>query len=207
MKNRIALVLCCIAFWCILSEDARAGIGIGLTCGPVSVNNGNFRNALNNGPQPEYSSTFYGLGFFAGNNELALGLSWYGFKVGNSPSSGSSNQYMLDFIIRPLELGSSAGMSIRLGFGLGVGETEATLDKNDFQGSFMQPEISLYCPLSCSDDGYWREGKHYPRSIVALDIRIGVRSSTITSDMGTGDKDLDWGGGFISVGLVAYFNQ
>jgi hypothetical protein len=210
MKTRIALLL---LFGLVISflspESAQAGTGMRAFCGWTEVKNGNFVNA----PPSESGGMLYGLGTWGGRSEMEFGISWYGFEVeGNVPGAktviGSSNQFLLNVTIRPLKLGEYNNNYIRGGLGIGVGETFATLDGQEFRGFLVQPEISVCCPLYISDDGEWRDHMFYPNIITAIDIRIGMRKSTIGNDWnGAGNTKLDWSGFCFSVGLSVFFNS
>ncbi|MDD4858435.1 MAG: hypothetical protein PHD74_10095 [Candidatus Krumholzibacteria bacterium] len=211
--RRISIAIMALIFLMLAIPPitAQGGVGLRLFGGGTKIAAGDFAAALNGGTESESSSLLVGIGIYAGSGQIEYSLSWYNFQLessttGSTPSRGSSNQFMLHLAIRPLELGRSTGIAVLCGFAVGVGESEATLAGQRFSGFVLQPEIVMDLPLTSSEEGTERDGKFYPRTILSLDIRIGMRSATLSKTYEEDGPQLDWSGAYCSIGLSFYFN-
>jgi len=213
MERTCLKIIAFVIFVLIMSTARTQGapLGISLITGSTQVANGDFYAAINGGTGSPKSAMLFGAGLYLGNSNLEIGFYWYTFSLqsrgaGNNTLHGSSNQFMIDFAIRPLNLGTLSGLAVMAGFGMGIGYADATLDTKEYNGYFYQPEITFKIPLSSSDEGYSSGGEFYPNMIFSLDIRVGFRSSTLSlfspDYYPNGPPQIDLGGGYISIGLA-----
>jgi hypothetical protein len=198
----------------ILSTFTYGGTGARLFTGYTKIASGNFYSAINGGAGSESSNPFFGASLYAGTSQFEYAISWYTLSMkstsGNTTLNGSSNLFLFDLAIRPLELGRSSGIAIQAGFDFGVGHASATLGPKEFEGWFYQPGITIDIPLSSSDEGQYREGKFYPATVFSLDLRAGFRIADLELNSPdfypNGKPKIDFGGGFVSLGITIFFN-
>jgi hypothetical protein len=177
---------------------AQGGIGARIFGGVTWV------DSSGSGPT-QSTNAFFGAGLFLGNSKFEFAFSWYIIPLQNS----YSNQYMAEFVFRPLELGN-----VRCGLGMGIGYTDATVTNQglsqDYQGVFYQPKLSVDIPLSCSDEKVCHNGVWYPCTIFSMDIDVGDRISNPTLQSPNfypnGPPQINLSGFFISIGMTLFIN-
>ena len=213
-KRRMQIAFTIVALM-VLVVSAKAGKGVRLYGGYTQVANGDFYKAMSSGSSLSKGAGFFGAGFYAGTPYFEYEFSWNMFSLQSNASptksvTGTSNQFMVDLSLRPLELGTSGGLPIVAGVSLGFGHSGTTLDARDYEGWFLQPEFTVSLPLTASKYGEWQDGVFYPNSAFCLDFRVGYRGLTLSA-LATSDPhasaypDIGWGGGYISVGVSFWF--